>query len=175
MKNIKSILLISVIACNLFCSCKKATIDSKKLNISTIKQEIINDRDQQAYGIFLDVSANDSLNYEALSFSILLANQKNGQANLMVFVQMIEIFNKKKFFVKDFENLSEINKHYALHHLQEAASLQNTRGQLYLEEIYRRGIGVEKNEKKADSIHKVLLKSKTYKEEYKFAYPELRR
>lgn len=175
MKNIKSILLSSVIACSFFCSCEKVTIDSTQLDMNPIKQEIINDRDQQAYGIFLDVSANDSLNYECLPFSILLADENNPKANEMVFIQMVEVFNKKKFHIESFGNLSEINKSYAFHHLRKAATLGQISAQIYLEEIYRQGIGIEKNERKADSVRSVLLKREGYKEEYKFLEPGMRR
>lgn len=63
--------------------------------------------------------------------------------------------------------ICQVNKHFALYHLEKAASMNEKRAQFYLEEIYRKGIGIEKNEQKADSIFNILVKNETYKEVYK--------
>lgn len=172
----KSKFLVASITLFLVLGCKNKSKNtlSSGLDIYQLKKEIIYDKNLESYGVFLDVSANDSLNYESLSFSMLLSDDKNAKANLMVFMQMVEIFNKKKFSIKKFKNLPKANRDFAFYHLERAACLNYFPGQVYLEEIYRKGIGIDKNEIKADSINDVLQKQEDYKDEYRLTLPGMR-
>jgi hypothetical protein len=136
---------------------------SQELNVIKLKQEIINSKDNESYGVILDLNANDSLNYESLSFSLLMADEDNAHANLMVFTEIIRVFNNNKFSLKKFEELNQKNRDFAFYHLCKAASLEHISGQIYLEEIYRKGIGVEENQMLADSILTILSNKKGYK------------
>lgn len=147
--------------------------DNKKINLNhgldtnELKKEIIFDNNKESYGIFLDISANDSLNYESLALSLVLADRGDINAKHMVFYHMVNIFNKNKFDLNYLGKLSDVNKNFALHYLNDAARLNNFSSQIYLEELYRFGIGVAKNETKADSILSVIKKDhKTYKPLY---------
>ncbi|MDR6969680.1 hypothetical protein J2X31_003714 [Flavobacterium arsenatis] len=174
MKNVKKILIFSILA-TISCNNEKENpISSSQLNINGLKKEIVYDKNIESYGVFLDISSNDTLNYESLPFSILMANEQNPKASVMVFVQMIEVFNKKKFTIKKFSDLPEANKDFALYYLKKGAEMGSVSGQVYLEEIYRKGIGVEKNEMKADSILNVLRKQKGYKDEHRLTFPGMR-
>ena len=170
-KTLLFILILSIISCK---NEKKTTISSSQLNINDLKKEIIYDRNTESYGIFLDISGNDSLNYESLPLSMLLADDKNAKANVMVFIQMVEVFNKKKFSIKKFKDLTEANRDFAFYHLEKAAGMGSFSGQVYLEEIYRNGIGIDKNERKADSILNVLRKQEGYKDEHRLTIPGMR-
>ena len=170
-KNLLFISILSIISCN---NEKQKTISSSQLNINDLKKEIIYDKNIESYGVFLDISGNDSLNYESLPLSMLLADDKNAKANVMVFIQMVEVFNKKKFSIKMFKDLPEANRDFAFYHLEKAAAMGYFSGQVYLEEIYRKGIGIEKNEMKADSILNVLRKQEGYKDEHKLTVPGMR-
>lgn len=170
--------LVILIAIFIFLGCKEkkksTNILPSGLNIYDLKKEIVYDKNLESYGVFLDLSANDSLNYEALSFSILLADDTNAKANMMVFIQMVEVFNKKKFSIKKFNDLPGANKNFAFFHLKKAAVLEYFPAQVYLEEIYRKGIGVDKNEMKADSILNILRRKEGFKEEHRLTLPGMR-
>ncbi len=141
--------------------------DSPELKMNNLKKEIVYNRNDESYGVFLDMSANDPLNYESLALSLTLADKGNPKANHMVFYYMIQIFDKNKFDLNNLNKLSEVNKNFALHYLKKAAKMNDFQSQVYLEEIYRKGIGLEINELKADSILSVLKeKDKTYKPLY---------
>jgi hypothetical protein len=144
---------------------------STQLNLNDLKKEIIYDKNNESYGVYLDVSYNDSLNYENLPMSILIAENENGnaKASVMIFKQMIELFNKKKFSIKNFQDLPDIERNFAFSHLKKAASMDNFSAQVYLEVIYRKGIGVDKNEIIADSIINILRSQKGYKEIYRLS------
>ena len=160
-KKMKKILF--VITFIMVFSCNDGNINSfEQLKIDDLKREVIYDRDEVSYGVLLDLNANDSLNYESLSFSLLFADKENAHANLMVFTEMIKVFNKKKFSLSKFNDLSQINKDFAIYHLKKSANLGNISGQIYLEKIYRKGIGIERNEVLADSLLCILKKRPGY-------------
>lgn len=152
-----------------FISCKnsKKNTDIPQLKIDDLKRDILNHQDNESYGIFQDLSANDSLNYEPLSFSLILAEKNNPRANFFVFYYMVAIFNNNRFEIDNLKNLSEVNKNFALHYLKHGAKMNEFSSRTHLEEIYRRGIGIEKNEKKADSILSIIKKNdKSYVPDY---------
>ena len=155
MKKISVFIVLAAIA---FSCTKKETYYNPQLKIDDLKKEIINDHNNESYGIFLDLSANDSLNYESLAFSLLLANEDNPEANYFVYHYMVSIFNKKEYDIDNLKNLSEVNRDFALYYLKRAAKMNEFSSQSDLEEIYRRGIGIEKDEKKADSLLFILKK-----------------
>src|SRR5690606_33837204 len=113
------------------------------------------------------------LNYESLPLSILVAERDKGnaKASIMIFKQMIELFNEKKFSVSKFQDLPDIEKNFAFSHLKKAASMDNFSAQVYLEVIYRNGIGIKKNEVIADSIINLLRSKEGYKEIYRLSEP----
>lgn len=164
MKKFSAFIVLVAIA---FSCTKKETYYNPQLKIDDLKKEIINDHNNESYGIFLDLSANDSLNYESLAFSLLLANEDNPRANHFVFYEMVSLFNKKEYNIDNLEKLSKVNRDFALYYLKRAAKMNEFVSQSDLEEIYRRGIGVEKNEKKADSLLFILKKrQKSYVPDY---------
>ena len=132
---------------------------NENLNSSNLKKEIIFNNDIESYGVFLDISANDTLNYESLSISLMLADRGNAKANFMVFYHLISTYHFNKYNLQHINQLSTVNKNFALYYLIRSAKMNDFAGQIALEEIYRAGIGLEKNKAKADSIL-TILKSK---------------
>ena len=151
-----------------FISCKdKTPTYSPELKMNDLKREILNDKNYESYGVFLDISGNDSLNYEPLALSLIFSKENNPDANFFVFYYMVAIFNNNRFEIDSLKNLSEVNKNFALHYLKQGAKINEFSSRTHLEEIYRRGIGIEKNEKKADSILSIIKKNdKSYVPDY---------
>lgn len=96
-----------LLVCILFACNKKPDLTDNSEEVKLrIKSEFIDEKNIESYRVLLDMNANDSLNYESLAFSLLLADEQNSQASMMVFVYMIELFNKKQFDINKFGNLS---------------------------------------------------------------------
>jgi hypothetical protein len=168
MKYLKIVMVLSgvLLSCN-GSENKNSGLSQGSNNNNQLKKEIIFNNNKESYGIFLDISANDSLNYEALALSLVLAGRGDAKAKHMVFYYMINIFDRNKFDLNNLSKLSEVNRNFALHYLMEAAEMNEFSSQIYLEEIYRFGIGIEKNVAKADSIIKDIKKEDaTYKPLY---------
>lgn len=163
----KKFSLFTVFAMCLISCEEKTPTYNPELKMDDLKREILNDKNDESYGVFLDVSGNDSLNYEPLAFSLIMAEEDNPRANFFVFEYMVAIFNHNEFEIDSLKNLSEANKNFALYYLKRGAKMNEFSSQIYLEEIYRRGIGIEKNEKKADSILSIIKKDhKSYVPDY---------
>lgn len=103
----------------------------------------------------------DKSNYKELQkYALIMADKYNsGDGYSQVFVNIVAMNNNNEYYdITDFAKLNEENKYTALKYLKKGASLNDIDCMSMLAEIYRNGIGVEKDIKKADELKEKIKK-----------------
>lgn len=97
---------------------------------------------------------------ELNKYALIMADKYNsGDGYSMVFESIIALNNNNEYNdITDFAKINEKAKNEALKYLEKGASINDINCMSKLAEIYRNGIGVEKDIKKADELKKKIEK-----------------
>jgi TPR repeat protein len=120
--------------------------------------------DEEAYkrlGLFY--SYNPNLSYEYLSISIIMAEKhrvKRGYHE--VYYSIVKIYNNGIYTSYNFKNLNKEQKALALYYLEKGVQNKEMGCFVELARIYRYGIGIEKNMKKAVDLERYITNDDKY-------------
>ncbi|WP_370901637.1 hypothetical protein [Chryseobacterium gossypii] len=135
------------------------TVLSKK-DLEEFKKEVINKGDNYSFNR-LAIHYIENSNYKELhKYSLIMANKYNkGDGYSQAFEDIVAMNNNNTYEdISDFAKINEKAKNEALKYLKKGASLNDINCMSKLQEIYRNGIGVEKDVKKADELKKKMEK-----------------
>lgn len=162
----KSILIISVLF--LYCCCNKESnknivMDSNYFSFEQflyLKDKALEEGNSNAYdNLLVYYDANKTRYHELLSISIIMNDKYNNlQSNIVIYETIIKIYNDGNYNDSLLLNLNKTHREFALFYLKKGASKKIPSCVKTLEKIYRQGIGVPKNEKKADSLALIDIK-----------------
>lgn len=126
-----------------------------------LKDKALNEGSSYAYdNILVYFSANESQYYELLPISIIMSDKYNNlKSNIVIYETIIKIYNNGLYDDKFLLNLSKPQQEFALFYLEKGARKKIPSCVITLEKLYREGIGVEKNEKIADSLGAIDIKT----------------
>jgi TPR repeat protein len=134
------------------------TLSNKDLE--EFKLDIINKGDNYSFNR-LAIHYTENSNYKELhKYSLIMANKYNkGDGCNQSFIDIVAMNNNNSY--RDISDFSKINakaKSEALKYLEKGILLNDINSASMLEEIYRNGIGIAKDIKKADEIKKKIDK-----------------
>ncbi|CAA7389953.1 sel1 repeat family protein [Chryseobacterium fistulae] len=129
----------------------------KKDQLEDYKKNVINKGDQDSF-IRLVVHYGNLSNYEGqYKYALIMANKyNNGDGCNIVFMSIIAMNNNNDFNINYLATLNKKEKTEALKYLEKGAKLNDIDCMSMLAEIYRNGIGVEKDVRKADKLKKKI-------------------
>lgn len=132
----------------------------KNNQIEEFQKKVIDKGDVYSFNR-LAIYYEDKSNYKELQkYALIMADKYNsGDGYSQVFVNIIAINNNNEY--NDITDLAKINekaKNEALKYLEKGALLNDTNCISILQKIYRNGIGVDKNVKKADELKEKIKK-----------------
>ncbi|RNA61782.1 sel1 repeat family protein [Chryseobacterium nematophagum] len=106
----------------------------------------------------LAIHYEDKFDYKELQkYALIMANQyNNGDGFSQAFVNIIAMNNNNEYDITNLAKLNEKAKSEALESLEKGAKLNDIHCMSMLAEIYRNGIGVEKDVRKADKLKKKI-------------------
>lgn len=125
-----------------------------KTQIEEYQKNVIDKGDVLSFNK-LAIHYEDRSNYKELQkYALIMANKyNNGDGCSQVFVNIVAINNNNEYYdITDFAKINEKAKNEALRYLEKGVSLNDINSTSMLAEIYRNGIGVEKDVKKADEL-----------------------
>lgn len=131
-----------------------------KLQIEEYKKNVVNKGDPDSF-VKLIIHYDNLSDYKELyKYALIMANEYNsGDGNNMVFESIIAMNNNNEYYdITDFAKINKKAKSEALKYLEKGANLNDINCMSKLQEIYRNGIGVEKDVKKANEIKKKIEK-----------------
>lgn len=125
------------------------------------KQNVLENGDEECYKDLIFSCEDNVESLGLLPLSYLMANKyNNGYACRNLYESILEINNN--FEVKNdkgqFQNslilkLNKVDREFALYYLMKGSKLNDCTCNRNLSELYKNGWGVEKNQKKADSLY----------------------
>lgn len=135
------------------------TVLSNK-DLEEFKREVVNKGDNYSFSR-LTIHYTENANYKELhKYSLIMANKYNkGDGYRQAFEDIVAMNNNNSY--RDISDFSKINakaKSEALKYLEKGILLNDVNSASILEEIYRNGIGVTKDIKKAEEIKKKIDK-----------------
>lgn len=140
----------------------KVTVDTasvfKNNQIEEYKKNVISKGDYNSFTRLI-IHYEDKSNYKELQkYALIMADKYNsGDGCSQVFINIVAMNNNNEYYdITDFAKLNEENKSTALKYLKKGSSLNDIDCMSMLAEIYRNGIGVEKDIKKADELKKKI-------------------
>ncbi len=131
-----------------------------KKEIEGYKNDVINYGDNASFTKLI-IYYEDKHNYTELQkFAVIMANKyNNGDGFSQAFVNVVAINNNNEYNdITDFAKINENAKIEALKYLKEGVLLNDIDCMSMLQEIYRNGIGIEKNIKEADNLKEQIAK-----------------
>lgn len=131
-----------------------------KTQIEEYQKNVINKGDPNSF-VKLIIHYSNLSDYKKLyKYALIMANKYNsGDGYNMVFESIIAMNNNSEYYdITDFSKINEKAKSEALKYLEKGAELNDINCMSKLQEIYRNGIGVEKDIKKADELKKKIEK-----------------
>lgn len=160
----KAILILSII----IISCTNKKTENKQIpfymktqyfpfnSYMSDKFSAVEKGDEEAYkrlGLFY--SYNPNLSYEYLSISVIMAEKHHvKRAYHEVYYSIVKIYNNGIYTSYLFKNLNKQQKELALFYLEKGVKNNEMGCFVELARIYRYGIGIEKNIKKAEGLEK---------------------
>ena len=133
------------------------------------KYNVVCNGDELAYAdLQLYYSYNSLRQHEIVPYSLIIFEKyKKYDLSVNVFNNLLEFYTNKKLnydgtkmsiiiYFKNLNNLNREQKNYLSYFLKTGASNDDSGARMYLELLYREGLGVEKNLKKADSLLSIL-------------------
>ncbi|CAA7193827.1 hypothetical protein [Chryseobacterium potabilaquae] len=128
-----------------------------KSQIEEFKKNVIKKGDQDSF-VRLVIHYGNLSNYEEqYKYALIMANKyNNGDGCNIVFMSIIAMNNNNHFNINALAILNKKAKSEALRYLEKGAKLNDINCMSMLAEIYRNGIGVEKDVKKADKLKKKM-------------------
>ncbi|CAA7193823.1 sel1 repeat family protein [Chryseobacterium potabilaquae] len=129
-----------------------------KSQIEEFKKNVISQGDPDSF-VKLIIHYGDLSDYKELyKYAIIMANEYNsGDGCNMTFESIIAMNNNNEYYdITDLAKINEKAKFEALKYLEKGAKLNDINCMAKLQDIYRNGIGVEKDVKKADKIKKKI-------------------
>ncbi|MCJ7933843.1 MAG: hypothetical protein MUW56_09455 [Chryseobacterium sp.] len=132
----------------------------KKDELEEYKKNVIRKGDPNSFTRLI-IHYEDKSNYKELhKYALIMADKyHNGDGYSQVFINIIAMNNNNEYDdITDFAKINEKAKSEALKYLEKGAKLNDIDCMSMLSEIYRNGIGVEKNVKKADELKEKIEK-----------------
>lgn len=131
-----------------------------KFQIEEYQKNVINNGDPDSFVKLIIHYGNLSDYKELYKYALIMANEYNsGDGYNMAFESIIAMNNNNEYYdITDFAKINAKAKSEALKYLKKGASLNDINCMSKLQEIYKNGIGVEKDVKKADEIKKKIEK-----------------
>lgn len=126
--------------------------------IEEYKKNVINKGDALSFTKLI-IHYEDKSNYRELQkYTLIMADKyNNGDGCSQAFVNIIAMNNNNKYNdLTDLDRINEKAKKEALKYLEKGSSLNDIDCMSMLSDIYRNGIGVEKDVKKADELKKKI-------------------
>lgn len=128
--------------------------------LDEFKNDVINKGDNYSFSMLsIELHAQNKFD-ELLKYSLIMGNQfKKGDGFNEAFLCMVALHNNNVYEdISDFEKIPEDAKETALNYLEKGVALGDINSASMLQEIYRKGIGVKVNVKKADELKKLIEK-----------------
>jgi TPR repeat protein len=125
-----------------------------KIQIEEYKKGVIDKGDPNSFTRLI-IHYEDKSNYKELhKYALIMADKyHSGDGYSQVFIDIIAMNNNNEYDdITDFSKINEKAKSEALKYLEKGAKLNDIDCMSMLAEIYRNGIGVEKDAKKADEL-----------------------
>lgn len=127
------------------------------------KKNVLEKGDEECYKDLIFSCEDNKESVGLIPLSYLMANKyNNGYACGNLYESLLEIKNdfKTKNNKGEFQNslllkLNETDREFAISYLMKGSKLNDCRCNSHLSELYKNGWGVEKNQKKADSLYKL--------------------
>ncbi|CAH0262818.1 hypothetical protein [Chryseobacterium sp. Bi04] len=131
-----------------------------RLQIEEYQKNVINKGDPDSFVKLIIHYGNLSDYKELYKYALIMANEYNsGDGYNMVFESIIAMNNNNEYYdITDLAKINEKARSEALKYLEKGANLNDINCMSKLQEIYRNGIGVEKDVKKANEIKKKMEK-----------------
>lgn len=132
----------------------------KNIQIEEYKRKVISKGDPDSFTKLIIYYGNIPDYKELNKYALIMADKySSGDGYNMVFESIIAMNNNNEYYdITDFAKLNEEAKKEALKYLQRGAKLNDINCMSKLQEIYRNGIGVNKDLKKADELKKKIEK-----------------
>lgn len=132
----------------------------KNNQIEEYKKNVISKGDPDSFTRLIIHYGNLPDYKELQKYALIMADKYNsGDGCSQVFMNIIAMSGNNEYYdIADFAKLKEEDKSIALKYLKKGASLSDINCMSMLAEIYRNGIGVEKDVKKADNLKQKIEK-----------------
>lgn len=158
----KVLIIISLVMFS--CQVKNEVSENEK---SEFKKNVYKSGDEESYKALIMNCYDSEESFELFPITYLMASKYNsGYACRNLYEGIIEINNdykvknnKGQFQNKLLLNLSKADREFAIFYLIKGSSLNDSRCNKNLSELYLNGWGVERNEQKADSLFKLYEKN----------------
>ncbi|PQA91474.1 hypothetical protein B0A69_16800 [Chryseobacterium shigense] len=127
-------------------------------NLEEFKREVVTVGDLYSFNR-LAIHYEENKNYKELyEYALIMADKYNkGDGCSQVFICIVAMNNKNLYRdILDFAKIDEKAKSDALKYLEKGVRLNDINSASMLQEIYRNGIGVKKDIKKADELKKKI-------------------
>ncbi len=130
----------------------------KNNQIEEYKKDVVSNGDPDAFTRLIIHYGNIPDYKELYKYALIMADKYNsGDGYSMVFESIIALNNNNEYYdITDFAKINEKAKTEALKYLEKGASINDINCMSKLAQIYRNGIGVEKDIKKADELKKKI-------------------
>ncbi len=156
----KIFLVVSLILLN---SCNRGRVSDSDLQ--EIKDNIIKYKDRDEYDNLYIYHPFEKNNYfEVLPYSLSMIKNSSDMSCYDFCETYLQIKNSVKFEernvlkIEEFKKLEQPEKDFFIYLLKKGASKNDSRSQEILIQLYKNGVGVNKNSKIADSISKKIQK-----------------
>lgn len=129
----------------------------KNSQIEEYKRNVISKGDPDSFTKLI-IHYGDLPDYKELNkYALIMADKYNsGDGYNMVFESIIAMNNNEYYDITDLAKINEKAKNEALKYLEKGASINDINCMSKLQEIYRNGIGVHKDIKKADELKRKM-------------------
>lgn len=128
--------------------------------LDELKKDVINNGDNYSFSMLaIELHAQHKFD-ELLKYSLIMGNQfKKGDGFNEAFLCTVALNNNNVYEdISDFEKIPKEAKGVALDYLNKGVALGDINSASMLQEIYRKGIGVKVNIKKADELKGIIEK-----------------
>lgn len=132
-----------------------------KDKVKEYQTRVINNGDVLSFSKLI-IHYEDKSDYKELhKYTLIMADKyNNGSGYNQAFVNIVAMNNNNKYMdvVEDFGKINQDAKGEALSYLKKGVSLNDINSMSMLADIYRNGIGIEKDIKKADELKEKIEK-----------------
>ncbi|WP_128414555.1 hypothetical protein [Chryseobacterium sp. Leaf201] len=151
LKNVCFIIMVLMMA-----NCKESNHELSQEDIVHLKNDIIENGNEYSYIKLSTYNENMKFYGETLPFSLIMINKYNYKRGYDIIAEeMIAINNNGLYDIKYLKNLNAGDRDFVLYYLKLGLKEEDIESIFLFEKIYRNGLGINKNIKKADSLKNV--------------------